>query len=187
MKDERSKTIALVAAIVVVFACGAMRLRGATASQVAPKVDTSLVTEPAPANSPAAKNPSDNDDVVVQRTFPTPVEEPFRSYEPKGGLPKIPEKTAPPVLGGNIGGPLPPVNGAQPMNPMGTMAAAQPILHLSGVMPGRNGVAVIEFGNESHVVRAGERFGAGYTLESISRQTVKVRNGGKSLELSLDD
>ncbi len=58
-------------------------------------------------------------------------------------------------------------------------------LYVEGVIVGGEGVAVIHFGPETHVVRQGDRFGDDMKIQSISETRVVISKGKERITLSV--
>ncbi len=184
--EDRKKFIGLIAAIVSVFGLAAWRVNSVNEPAVAvvpiPDVtaqatdtsDSSAVTGNAGMSKP------DERDIKINDEFMPVSIDPFQSVVSKSGAPQV--VTASTVNQGKVkDSTVPPMPSAK--------AAMPPVItenvELSGVVGGREPLAIVLIGTESFVVGIGQKFGSGFIVASIGRDTIQLKHGKKVVHLSI--
>lgn len=186
-KEDTKKAMGLAGAVVAVFACAGWRIVGATKPAPAPPpVETTTVASTTGDSTTPKVEEVGDEPIEVPSVFGMGSPDPFKwLVKPDHG-----QLTGKPFTSSTpISGSLPAVGPMTPLPAAGfnLQPAKEPEVRLTGVLPGPNAVAVVEVGDTSYVVRKGERFGNGYTLDTIGTDRVALVRGGKRTRLLLDE
>ncbi len=212
--EDRGKVTGLVVAIILVAVTLAWRLHSVSSpepvaaegqvvslsgpgSGTTPQATPAEMGNVAPSSATLVSSAGEGDDgsdqIEVPTLFASATADPFRSVVPKA---------APVATAAVIRRPVTlrprdrmftsnfeePPHMSAPLNPMPTSSVViekEPVPTLSGLMPGSDGVAVIQSGSDSFVVKKGEKFGNGYSVVSIGKSEVSLRRRDQTITLTM--
>jgi hypothetical protein len=180
--EDRNKTFALIAAVVVVFGFGIWRVMGLMAPSDTPPPAVTQIQLP---SGTLASNATPG--AIVDVVIPTTAGQidPFR---------KVVSDTisTPPSAGTTFPRPRPdfgpPVGGSGshvPIFPEGVPQDMTIVPKLTGVMTGGNPMGVFVVAGKEEVVGVGDSLSTGFTVLSITRDGATVRKGKQTLKLRL--
>lgn len=181
--EDRKKAIGLVVGILFVFGFAFWRISSEMSPSVAVAPAPEAVAAPAtdaPLVANATAPPVAESDIIINDEFAPIAADPFRSVVSNGGVPqsapvnrtsetKVKDSTVPPFP---IPGPA-------------LIQAKSENIELSGVVGGKKPLAIVVVDQESFIVGIGQKFGSGYVVSSIGRDTIKLRHGKSIISLSI--